>query len=194
MVPQPWVSFQPHCARRFGQLPFGKTNNPTRRSAPRTLNPAAANLYNSLFAGEAGQRVVANNDIIPTLIPESDDYTFTLQGFHIVGNGTSNSTYGYSVRSLPLSFSECLTLELSGAFETDTMTSAGCSSTTSATPPRTPTASAVIRCVSLVSFLSRPSLVETRPADPYFMAFSVRGPPRLLHSDRTFSRTLPSLY
>ncbi|GAA5969198.1 hypothetical protein JCM8115_004314 [Rhodotorula mucilaginosa] len=64
--------------------------------APRTLNPAAANLYNSLFGGEAGQRVVANNDIVPTLIPESDDYTFTLQGFHIVGNGTSNSTYGYS--------------------------------------------------------------------------------------------------
>ncbi|GAA5877503.1 hypothetical protein JCM3774_005891 [Rhodotorula dairenensis] len=63
--------------------------------APRTFNPAAANLYNSLFAGEAGQRVVANNDIIPTLIPESDDYTFTLQGFHIVGNGTSNATYGY---------------------------------------------------------------------------------------------------
>ena len=79
---------------------------PTPRSAPRTLNPAAANLYNSLFAGEAGQRVVANNDIIPTLIPESDDYTFTLQGFHIVGNGTSNSTYGYSVRSLTLFFSE----------------------------------------------------------------------------------------
>ncbi|GAA5993213.1 hypothetical protein JCM10908_004509 [Rhodotorula pacifica] len=64
--------------------------------APRTFNPAAANLYNSLFGGEAGQRTVANNDIIPTLIPESEDYTFTLQGFHIVGNGTSNSTYGYS--------------------------------------------------------------------------------------------------
>ncbi|POY70305.1 hypothetical protein BMF94_6691 [Rhodotorula taiwanensis] len=63
--------------------------------APRTFNPAAANLYNALFGGEAGQRTVANNDIVPTMIPESDDYTFTLQGFHIVGNGTSNSTYGY---------------------------------------------------------------------------------------------------
>ncbi|GAA5880062.1 hypothetical protein JCM8547_001488 [Rhodosporidiobolus lusitaniae] len=63
--------------------------------AARVFNPAAANLYNSLFGGEAGQRTVANNDIVPTYIPESEDYTFTLQGFHIVGNGTSNATYGY---------------------------------------------------------------------------------------------------
>lgn len=76
-----------------------------RDSAPRTFNPAAANLYNALFGGEAGQRTVANNDIVPTMIPESDDYTFTLQGFHIVGNGTSNSTYGYDVSVPLLSFS-----------------------------------------------------------------------------------------
>ncbi|GAA6021384.1 hypothetical protein JCM10207_002030 [Rhodosporidiobolus poonsookiae] len=63
--------------------------------AARVMNPAAANLYNSLFGGEAGQRTVANNDIVPTYIPESDDYTFTLQGFHIVGDGRSNATYGY---------------------------------------------------------------------------------------------------
>ncbi|GAA5821125.1 hypothetical protein JCM11251_001975 [Rhodosporidiobolus azoricus] len=63
--------------------------------AARTFNPAAANLYNSLFGGEAGQRTVANNDIVPTFIPESDEYTHVLQGFHIIGNGTSNATYGY---------------------------------------------------------------------------------------------------
>ncbi|GAA5992178.1 hypothetical protein JCM11641_007788 [Rhodosporidiobolus odoratus] len=63
--------------------------------AARTMNPASANLYNSLFGGEAGQRTVHNDDIVPTYIEESDDYTFTLQGFHIVGNGTSNATYGY---------------------------------------------------------------------------------------------------
>ncbi|GAA5904620.1 hypothetical protein JCM6882_004923 [Rhodosporidiobolus microsporus] len=63
--------------------------------APRTFNPAAANLYNSLFGGEAGQRTVANNDVVPTYIPESDEYTHVLQGFHIIGNGTSNATYGY---------------------------------------------------------------------------------------------------
>ncbi|GAA6037590.1 hypothetical protein JCM8097_006129 [Rhodosporidiobolus ruineniae] len=61
----------------------------------RVMNPAAASLYNSLYGGEAGQRTVANADSGPTLIPESDEYTHTLQGFHIVGNGTSNSTYGY---------------------------------------------------------------------------------------------------
>ncbi|BGP20066.1 hypothetical protein JCM10213_003550 [Rhodosporidiobolus nylandii] len=63
--------------------------------AARVMNPAAANLFNSLYGGEAGQRTVHNDDIVPTYIPESEDYTFTLQGFHIVGNGTSNSTYGY---------------------------------------------------------------------------------------------------
>ena len=61
--------------------------------APRTFNPAAANFYNSLFQGEAGQRTVANNDITPTIIPEGPDYTFTLQGFHVFG---TNSTYGMS--------------------------------------------------------------------------------------------------
>lgn len=62
--------------------------------APRVFNPASANLYNSLFGGEAGQRTVANEDSVPTIIPESDDYTFTLEGFHIYG---TNSTYGMSV-------------------------------------------------------------------------------------------------
>lgn len=66
--------------------------------APRVFNPAAANLYNSLFAGEAGQRTVANQDSVPTVIPESDDYTFTLEGFHIFG---TNSTYGMNVSFLP---------------------------------------------------------------------------------------------
>ncbi|BGP35342.1 hypothetical protein JCM10296v2_007178 [Rhodotorula toruloides] len=63
--------------------------------AARVFNPPAAALYNSLFSGEAGQRTVANDDPVPTYIPESANYTFTLQGFHIVGNGTSNATYGY---------------------------------------------------------------------------------------------------
>lgn len=62
--------------------------------APRVFNPASASLYNSLFGGEAGQRTVANEDSVPTIIPESDDYTFTLEGFHIYG---TNSTYGMSV-------------------------------------------------------------------------------------------------
>ncbi|ORY81234.1 hypothetical protein BCR35DRAFT_304084 [Leucosporidium creatinivorum] len=61
--------------------------------APRVFNPASANLYNSLFGGEAGQRTVANEDSVPTIIPESDDYTFTLEGFHIFG---TNATYGMS--------------------------------------------------------------------------------------------------
>jgi uncharacterized protein YozE (UPF0346 family) len=68
--------------------------------AARVFNADAANLFNSLYQGEASQRVVANDDIVPTYIPESADYTFTLQGFHIVGNGTSNATYGYDVRSV----------------------------------------------------------------------------------------------
>ncbi|TNY23115.1 hypothetical protein DMC30DRAFT_444650 [Rhodotorula diobovata] len=63
--------------------------------AARVFNPAAATLLNSLYGGEAGQRVVANDDPVPTYIPESEDYTFALQGFHILGNGTSNATYGY---------------------------------------------------------------------------------------------------
>lgn len=45
---------------------------------------------------EAGQRTVANDDVVPTIIPESADYTFALQGFHISGNGSSNATYGNS--------------------------------------------------------------------------------------------------
>lgn len=44
---------------------------------------------------EAGQRTVANEDLVPTIIPESDDYTFTLQGFHVYG---TNATYGQNVR------------------------------------------------------------------------------------------------
>ncbi|KAM0754082.1 alpha/beta-hydrolase [Meredithblackwellia eburnea MCA 4105] len=59
--------------------------------APRVFNPASANVYDSLFQGEASQRCVANNDSVPTIIPESDDYTFTLEGFHIYG---TNVTYG----------------------------------------------------------------------------------------------------
>lgn len=64
--------------------------------AARVFNPAAANVYNQLFQGQAGQRTVANADIVPTIIPESADYTFTLQGFSITGDGVSNSTYGMS--------------------------------------------------------------------------------------------------
>lgn len=59
--------------------------------APRTLSPNAAALYNSLYGGEAGQRCVANNDIMTEIIPESEDYTYTLQGFHVYGE---NSTFG----------------------------------------------------------------------------------------------------
>ncbi|GAA5907254.1 uncharacterized protein JCM6883_006195 [Sporobolomyces salmoneus] len=59
--------------------------------APRVFNPAAADLYNSLFQGEAGQRTVANDDAIPGYIPESANYTHTLQGFHVYGE---NVTYG----------------------------------------------------------------------------------------------------
>lgn len=61
--------------------------------APRVFGPAAANLYDSLFQGEAGQRTVANNDSVVSLIPAGPDYTFTLQGFHVYGE---NSTYGMS--------------------------------------------------------------------------------------------------
>lgn len=47
---------------------------------------------------EAGQRTVANDDAVPGYIPESANYTHTLQGFHVYGE---NATYGMSV-SLPL--------------------------------------------------------------------------------------------
>lgn len=60
----------------------------------RVFNPAAAAIYNSLYEGEASQRTVANQDAVPTLIPESDDYTFVLEGFHIYG---TNTTYGMNV-------------------------------------------------------------------------------------------------
>ncbi|KAK4701719.1 hypothetical protein P7C70_g4504, partial [Phenoliferia sp. Uapishka_3] len=73
----------------------------------RVFNPAAASLYNSLYAGEASQRVVANNDSAPTTIPESDDYTFVLEGFHIYG---TNITYGmnYDVCVNDVTNVECL--------------------------------------------------------------------------------------
>lgn len=45
---------------------------------------------------EASQRTVANEDSVPTTIPESEDYTFTLEGMHIYG---TNTTYGMNVRS-----------------------------------------------------------------------------------------------
>ncbi|KAM0790325.1 hypothetical protein ACM66B_003210 [Microbotryomycetes sp. NB124-2] len=69
--------------------------------APRTFNPPAANLYNSLFEGEAGQRTVANNDIVPTIIPESDDYTFTLQGYHIYGQNSTDGHMSFTVCNTP---------------------------------------------------------------------------------------------
>ncbi|KAK4046911.1 hypothetical protein OIO90_006393 [Microbotryomycetes sp. JL221] len=75
--------------------------------APRTFNPSAANLYNSLFAGEAGQRTVANNDIVPTIIPESNDYTFTLQGYHIFGQNNTDGHMSFTVCNTPTD-PECL--------------------------------------------------------------------------------------
>ncbi|KAK4047497.1 hypothetical protein OIV83_005410 [Microbotryomycetes sp. JL201] len=69
--------------------------------APRTFNPPAANLYNSLFQGEAGQRTVANNDIVPTIIPESNDYTFTLQGYHIYGQNSTDGHMSFTVCNTP---------------------------------------------------------------------------------------------
>jgi len=62
--------------------------------SPRVFNPAAADLYNQLFQGEAGQRTVANEDAVVEYIPESANYTHVLQGFHIYGE---NATYGMSV-------------------------------------------------------------------------------------------------
>jgi len=66
--------------------------------SPRVFNPAAAQLYNQLFQGEAGQRTVANEDAVVEYIPESANYTHTLQGFHIYGE---NATYGMSVSLHP---------------------------------------------------------------------------------------------
>lgn len=60
----------------------------------RVFNSATAAIYNALYAGEASQRTVANQDSVPTIIPESNDYTFVLEGFHIYG---TNSTYGMNV-------------------------------------------------------------------------------------------------
>lgn len=50
----------------------------------RVFNAPAAALYNSLYAGEASQRCVANNDSVPTGIPEFDDYIFVLEGFQLL--------------------------------------------------------------------------------------------------------------
>ena len=69
----------------------GKSHWIHSHGSPRVMNAASANLYNSLYQGEASQRTVANNDSVPTIIPESDDYTFTLEGFHVYG---TNATYG----------------------------------------------------------------------------------------------------
>ncbi|GAA5976029.1 hypothetical protein JCM5350_000290 [Sporobolomyces pararoseus] len=69
----------------------GKVHWSHSHGAARVFNPAAANLYNSLFQGEAGQRTVANDDAVPGYIPESANYTHTLQGFHVYGE---NATYG----------------------------------------------------------------------------------------------------
>ncbi|GAA5875166.1 hypothetical protein JCM16303_005031 [Sporobolomyces ruberrimus] len=71
----------------------GKLHWSHSHGAARVFNPAAANLYNSLFQGEAGQRTVANDDAVPGYIPESANYTHTLQGFHVYGE---NATYGMS--------------------------------------------------------------------------------------------------
>ncbi|KAL8293065.1 hypothetical protein RQP46_000759 [Phenoliferia psychrophenolica] len=73
----------------------------------RVFNPAAATLYNSLYAGEASQRTVANNDSVPNTIPESEDYTFVLEGFHIWG---TNVTYGmnYDVCVSDVNDANCL--------------------------------------------------------------------------------------
>ena len=46
---------------------------------------------------EASQRTVANNDNISRVIPAgTPGYVFAGQGFHITGDGVSNSTYGMS--------------------------------------------------------------------------------------------------
>lgn len=63
----------------------------------KVFNQASADLFNSLFEGESAQRTVANEDNIQRVIPAgTSDYTFAGQGFHIFGNGVSNSTYGMS--------------------------------------------------------------------------------------------------
>lgn len=81
--------------------------------APRVLNPASAALYDKLYEGQAGQRAVANDDSMPNIIPESDDYTHVLQGFHIYG---TNTTYG-------MNYDICTTVDdpncLGGDVETD---------------------------------------------------------------------------
>ncbi|KAK9900817.1 alpha/beta-hydrolase [Cystobasidium minutum MCA 4210] len=59
--------------------------------SPRVFNLATAQLYEKLFMGEAGQRVVANEDALPNAIPESDNYVHAMQGIHIWGN---NPNYG----------------------------------------------------------------------------------------------------
>ncbi|SCZ89827.1 BZ3500_MvSof-1268-A1-R1_Chr1-3g01602 [Microbotryum saponariae] len=61
------------------------------QGTPCVFNSAAAKLYNALYQGEAGQRTVYGNDAVVNFIPESDNCTHTLQGFHIYG---TNSTYG----------------------------------------------------------------------------------------------------
>ena len=70
---------------------------------------------------EASQRTVANNDNISRVIPAgTPGYVFAGQGFHITGDGVSNSTYG-------MSYAVCETADdpecLGGDDETD---SVGC--------------------------------------------------------------------
>ncbi|KAH8923320.1 alpha/beta-hydrolase [Atractiella rhizophila] len=76
--------------------------------SPRVFNPAGAALFNKLFSGTSNTRTVANNDAIPQVIPESEDYVHVLGGFHVFGSG--NATYGqnYEYCSYSASDPNCL--------------------------------------------------------------------------------------
>lgn len=70
---------------------------------PRTFNLASAELYEQLYAGEAGQNTIANNDPIPHFIPRSDDYIHPRTSVYIWGDGHNESACvcPCSLQSLP---------------------------------------------------------------------------------------------
>ncbi|KAH8923319.1 hypothetical protein BT69DRAFT_1281542 [Atractiella rhizophila] len=76
--------------------------------SPRVFNPAGAALFNKLFEGSSNTRTVANDDAIPQTIPESDDYTHVLGGFHVFGSGNATFGQNYEYCSYSVTDPNCL--------------------------------------------------------------------------------------
>ena len=49
--------------------------------SPRTFNPSAAALYDSMYGGDNVERAIANGDSFVTAIPQDANHTFTNTGY-----------------------------------------------------------------------------------------------------------------